>query len=411
MKKKLTILTVLTMVAALISLGGGVALGAMLVVDDDGLDCPDANYTSIQVAVNNATEENIILVCDGTYTENVRIDISLTLEATSKPIIDGGGTGNAITISADGVTIDGFEIRNGYNGIEAGSVSGTVIKNNDIHDNRNTPGSAGVGIMFWGDADDNTIVHNKIHDNDRQGIFIGHSDASKISEGNTISHNTIFNNGLDLTTTQPDPSQYGIQLWNGKGNAILHNKVSDHNTWYFGIGIYLFSSGNNLVSHNELKNNRMGITLYWSCEDNTIINNRIKNGVEPTSGFSATGIRIFDAASDRNTIADNKIERNAGWGVDVFSDNILADNKAKENGLGGYQIRGSGNLITNNKAEKNAGDGFKDTTASATNTFTNNKSEKNTGYGYNDEGTDNLFIENQCKGNTAGGSDPTGLCQ
>jgi len=73
-------------------------------------------------------------------------------------------------------------------------------------------------------------------------------------------------------------------------------------------------------------------------------------------------------------------------------------------------IRGIGNLITNNKAKRNTGDGFEATAASATNTFTNNKSKRNTGFGYVNDGTGNVFIENKCKNNAAGGSDPTGLC-
>src|SRR5437868_2021429 len=43
------------------------------VVDDNGLDCPTATYTSIQAAVSAAPPGTRIRVCAGTYTEQVTI--------------------------------------------------------------------------------------------------------------------------------------------------------------------------------------------------------------------------------------------------------------------------------------------------------------------------------------------------
>src|SRR5712692_2967709 len=45
----------------------------MLIVDDDGLDCPNFQYMTIQAAVNAAMPGDTIKVCAGTYMEQVTI--------------------------------------------------------------------------------------------------------------------------------------------------------------------------------------------------------------------------------------------------------------------------------------------------------------------------------------------------
>jgi len=458
--------TVLTL--ALFTFTISASASTTLVVDADGFatttDCDDAVtstvYTTIQSAVTAASSGDTIIVCDGTYGKvNIPTGkVGLTLMSASNPIIEcgastgGASVGNGITIGSNGVTVQGFEIRFCDNGIRLTSIADTLIRKNDIHDNKNpSTGFQGVGILFSGDSDRNTVSKNKIFDNDRQGIFLGGScNLSAIinSEQNVIRDNKISDNGKDLlagdpaNTRGPDASQYGIQLCEADNNVIINNKVTGHNEWSFGIGIYLFNSNNNLVAQNDLKDNRQGIVMFGEATNNVIIKNKIKDGVAPTCALPtcfpdipdqpATGIRIFDTVSSGNTIAKNDIKDNAGWGVDVRDGTTVVENKAKANGLGGYVIKGiantiaenkaemnpvvgfkamptsSLNLFANNKATQNTGNGF-DATGSATNVFVDNKSDKNTGFGFSDAmGTTNTYTANECKANTAGGSSVPG---
>ena len=58
--------------AAALALAMGVpatASAATISVDDDGLDCPSAPYTSVQAAVDAASPGDIIAICPGTYEE------------------------------------------------------------------------------------------------------------------------------------------------------------------------------------------------------------------------------------------------------------------------------------------------------------------------------------------------------
>ena len=45
------------------------ASAATISVDDDGLDCPSAPYTSVQAAVDAASPGDVIAICPGTYEE------------------------------------------------------------------------------------------------------------------------------------------------------------------------------------------------------------------------------------------------------------------------------------------------------------------------------------------------------
>jgi len=265
-------------------------------VDDDRVQCPTADFTGIQAAINAASPDDTIYVYTGTYNENLVVNKALTIQAASDPVIDGGAAGNCISISANNVVISGFEIRNGFNGI-AGQTSGSTFSDNIIHDNLNIPGSAGVGILLWGDNDNNIITGNIIYDNDRQGIFIGYSDDTKISTGNVISRNIIYNNGLYRYANGPDASEYGVQLWCADNNIIEHNEIYDHDDWFpyggtfdFAQGIYLCDSNDNIVVNNYLHDNNYGVGLWHSSR--AVVTNHINyNDIVGNTGY---GVRTFD---------------------------------------------------------------------------------------------------------------------
>ncbi|WP_436528690.1 Ig-like domain-containing protein [Actinoplanes sp. HUAS TT8] len=77
-------------------------------VDDDKAQCPNAQFTSIQTAVDYASPWDTIVVCDGTYQES-----STPVNATSNPVQAGAKNGLTITkpltirgTGADKVTIE-----------------------------------------------------------------------------------------------------------------------------------------------------------------------------------------------------------------------------------------------------------------------------------------------------------------
>ncbi len=282
-------------------------------------------YSAIQrYAIDRVAQSgDTVQVLPGMYNENVSISKPLILQGTSKPIIDGGAAADAVNVSANGVTIDGFEIRNGYNGILLSGVSGAVISNNEIHHNVNLLGNAGVGILFWGDNDNNQILNNVIHDNDRQGLIIGDCDfagplgecttaGTSISSGNTISGNKIYNNGLN-ETGPPDASRYGIQLWNANNNTIEKNEIYGHAAtpgWSFALGIYLCAATNTAVNTNVLHDNEYNIGIY-ACDGSSAGTSIFHNSITSAGN---TGIRVWSNAA--TVVASlNIISGNASYGV------------------------------------------------------------------------------------------------
>ena len=68
---------------------------------------PD-NYAKIQDAVNAASIGDTIIVRDGTYYENLKVDKQLTIKSENSSancIVDCGGSGDVITLNADGRTL------------------------------------------------------------------------------------------------------------------------------------------------------------------------------------------------------------------------------------------------------------------------------------------------------------------
>ena len=106
---------------------------------------------SIQSAINSAAGGDTIYVHAGTYAENVIVDKTLTLRGESREttIIDGGGTGTVVSITADAVTFTRFTVQN--SGDSYGSVGvllflsdNTILSDNIIRDNRD-----GIEMREW----------------------------------------------------------------------------------------------------------------------------------------------------------------------------------------------------------------------------------------------------------------------
>ena len=130
---------------------------------------------SIQAAVDAASPGDVIGVAAETFTEQVTVSVAdLTLIGRGEATIDGNGGSAPVTIAADGVRLDGFEITNpgGLIGIAVDpGVNGVTICNNRIFDIGPT-GSLGVtGIVFGTEATgghDDVVVFNNIIETLRQ---------------------------------------------------------------------------------------------------------------------------------------------------------------------------------------------------------------------------------------------------
>jgi parallel beta-helix repeat protein len=170
-------------------------------------------FSTIQAAIDDPDTQDghTIYVDRGMYQENIEItkSISLVGEDRDTTIIDGNHAGDVVYISAAGVCLTGFTIKNCGPSFDVGI---------DIRSNSNQ------------------IYGNKIIDNsNNQGIYL------KSSSNNHIYSNVFSNN------------KFGIWLWYSSNNNIIHNNTI-MNSDYEGI-LILDHSCNNLIYSNDFYNN------------------------------------------------------------------------------------------------------------------------------------------------------------
>ncbi len=232
------------------------------------------NYTKIQDAIDDATENSRIMVYPGIYNESIILDKPLSLIGISedglKPIINGGDSNATVTIVADGCRVRNFGIR--------------------LH---NTDGRAVYVLSSY-----NTIENCDVSSQDtfllEYGIFLENSKHTEISN-NTIQDDAITynlylrncNNCIIRNNTLSDTLCIALYLENSSNNVIEKNKIwafhltssSDNNTisrnFIFGEynHFHISHSNNNLVINNTIS---CTVWVYLSFK-NTFINNLLES--------------------------------------------------------------------------------------------------------------------------------------
>ena len=132
-----------------------VVLGQKVYNTDTGV-----SYQSIQAAIAAAGPGDTIIVCPGTYVENIVFDDkNITVRSTepsdpaivSATIIDGGGVGHVVLFEGgDKSALEGFTIRSGYSGNQGGGIfiynSNPTITDNTITGNTAEGGGGGISV-------------------------------------------------------------------------------------------------------------------------------------------------------------------------------------------------------------------------------------------------------------------------
>ena len=184
------------------------------------------NYSTIQEAINNASEGDTVFVFDDSspYLEHLVINVRINLIGEDKEttVIDGNGSGNVVYISANAVEIREFTITNGITGVYLdGSTENVTITRNIITENEV------YGISFSGFCERNNIIENIISHNLNGTYFSAGS-------YNEIYGNTFEENG------------WGIQfiLWCNENRVMRNNFIG--NTRH----VFFFTSSLNLWNFN-----------------------------------------------------------------------------------------------------------------------------------------------------------------
>ncbi|MBT2685243.1 nitrous oxide reductase family maturation protein NosD [Bacillus sp. ISL-37] len=278
---------------------------------------------SIQRAVDNARNGNTILISPGLYKESVLINKEVTIKGEEGAIIDGGGEGNVITITASNVVLDGLTIQNSGSdqddsGIYIKKAHRNVIKNNKLNNVQN-------GI-YIANSNENQLIENNISSNGTHfskrgngihlfkggGHFLKGNEIANVQDGIYFD----FTNGIQVSENRVSESRYGMHFMFSEGilaerNHVeknvtgfmvmdsthidfIQNKVTDH--FHFrGYGILIYETKNVLVEGNEILRNSTGLSLEYGVD--TLIN---RNQI----AANQVGLE-FMGRNENNTFSEN----------------------------------------------------------------------------------------------------------
>ena len=242
----------------------------ILYVGGNGL----GDYSIIQDAIDNSSDNDTIYVNNGTYYENLIINKSINLIGQDKnsTFLVGNNSLYVILIKSLWINITEFTIKNGK-----------------------------IGAYIVGpDYSCNTIINNIFTEN-WEGIRLDNS------SGNNISLNNIKNNtNFGIISYESNNNIIGSNTFIDNYKAILlgrwsdYNVVSGNNFTENSFAVMIDSSFNNIICKNSFYKNNLGISLSYSKT-----NNITENVIEFTKDYG-----IYISNSEDNTILPNTFFKN-----------------------------------------------------------------------------------------------------
>ncbi len=328
-------------------------------VDDDG----PADFARIQDAISAASSGDTIFVKAGIYCENVVVNKTLSLigENREATIIDGNGSGDAVTVLSNGTSLSNFTLHAPSfmnHALRLENVSSTTIVNNTltnsfssillefsdfniIRDNNIAPGNYysifhnsshntmtrnSIGGLRFSGSFNNTLAENAI-----EAFWLDFSPNTKLRDNNF----SYFEVGGDMdlhfihdidssNTLNEKPIYYWVNRENAEvpldaGYVALVNctriTVQDLNLTNNGQGILLAYTTNSTITENNITKNEDGISLCSSSDYNSVYGNNI------TSNYC--GISL-DSSSDNSIYHNNFVDNTQQ--IDSYGSTNLWDN-------------------------------------------------------------------------------------
>lgn len=270
-----------------------------------------ADFSTIQAALDAASNGDAIRVIGGTYTEHVVVDKRVRLIGRSSPIVFG-----SIDVQANSAIVRGFEVDTGSAPSEFAiriAANRASVRHNFVQV-RTGAGADGIRV----DGNENELRNNTCE---------GGNNAIEVNgDGNEILDNIalftledvieVNGDGNLLEDNQAFDGAFGFDIL-GDGNVIVDNKAFRNSVGYY------FEGSGHLVQGNDATDNQ-GDGFLVAADDS-----------------------VFD---DLNQATDNE----TGFAVvGSATGNLFHDNEADDNQLSGWLIGGGGNRFINNGADNN----------------------------------------------------------
>lgn len=300
-------------------------------------------YATIQAAINASSAGDRIIVCPGTYEEQITINVNQLILESQTPlaaiiqnpqVASIGLPGSIVTITSSCVSLTGFTIRgpgpsqmncsggDNFFGITVTGGGSAIIESNlitEIHDSGLVPRYQCIrGRGIFVDNGQVIINNNTINNYQRNAIRVTNATSCA-----TITNNTVTGGPLQMPPDNPFPvAQNGIVVSNGASARIENNTVTANifagNSQTSATGIMLNNPGPVCLRNNDVSGNQTGIAAI-SLVSGQITSNIASNGVT-TVAQAAIGIFI-DETSANNIVSLNTALNNIG--TDSFGNTAL----------------------------------------------------------------------------------------
>lgn len=267
---------------------------------------PGSAFSTPGEAVGAARPGDTVEVRPGTY-PGFTVDKSLTLTGVDYPVIDGGGAGTVVVITAPGVAFTGFRVTS----------SGADLSKDD------------AGVFVAGSAS-GAVVKDNVVDDAAFGIWVNGAAGIKVI-GNRVSGKT------ELISQKRGN---GIHLWNVADGLVEDNRVSQARD-----GIFVSVTGDTLIKDNTVTDLRYGVH-YMYADDNRLVGNT-------TRGCRAGLALMF---SKRLDITGNLSYDNEEYGILMrdIRDSRITDNVVAGNGKGLFFYNSLFNEVRENLVSDNS---------------------------------------------------------
>lgn len=261
----------------------------------------------LQARLDAAAPGARIEVGPGVYAGDLQIDRPVTLIGRGRPLLLGSGAGTVVSVLADGVVLEGFDI-DGRGGGDLGS------------------DSSGIHVAARRVAVRDCRIARTLF-----GVYLRQADGSSVERCDV----------RGIREKESGEKGSGIHVWNTDGYRLSDNTIADTRD-----GLYLQSSPHGVITGNHARDLRFGLHYMFS-DDNRFEDNVFENAAAGAAlmyskrivfrrnrflhnrGFASVGL-LFKACdevlAESNLIADNArgifLE---GSYRNVFRGNVVAE--------------------------------------------------------------------------------------
>jgi nitrous oxidase accessory protein len=273
--------------------------------------------TTLSEAIRQARPGDRIVLRGGTWREpTLVIDKPLELVGEGRPVLDGEGNHQILTVTADDVTIRGLVLRNvgtthmgdraairvekakrcriednhiegGFFGIYLAGVQDCEIRGNRMAASNATESSSGNGIHLW--ASRGVIVEDNVMHGFRDGIYFEFVRDSRVT-ANTSERNLRY--GLHFMFSDSCRYERNVFRSNGAGVAVMYTHQVD-------------------MVGNDFADN-------WGAAAFGLLLKEIRDSRIQGNRFTGNSVALFAEGSDRLTVTDNDFGHN-GWAIKLLA--------------------------------------------------------------------------------------------